>query len=328
MALNKSVSILLSAATATTLASPAVRGWLRYRESYDHPNERSSHTAPTPRGGGLACAVGAAVGALAAAKVARPPSLSWITASGVLGLVGRIDDLVGLPPSPRLGAQAVAGAVVGGRAGGPLGVLFGVLTMPAVVNSFNFMDGINGISGGTAVAWGICTATDRGQAPHVRVQSLLTTGMGLGFLPFNVPRASMFLGDVGSYLIGAGIAASIVESAFAGGGFNTSLAARSLAPMAPYLADTGTTMVQRVLRGESPTEAHREHAYQRLTQETAAAHWKVSLLVASIAVTCGLASRSRRTSITVVPVIGGYLAMPFTARLLCRTQVNDCPTYK
>lgn len=311
---NRALEVILATSSSTALAAPAVRKWLHRRQFFDHPNERSSHTVPTPRGGGLACAAGAAVGVATAVAVGRPPSSSWVGVSWVLGGVGRADDILGLSAIPRLGAQAVSGAFVGAKAGGLFGSIVGVLAVPAIVNAFNFMDGINGISGGTASAWGLCTATDSTQAGNIRTQGCLAVGMGLGFLPFNIPSASMFLGDVGSYFIGGGIAVSVVESMFKDGRFRPSTAARTVAPMIPYLTDTGSTILRRYLRGGSLTQAHREHTYQRLLQETGWDHWRVSLLVTATATTCGLLSRSRRGAIALVPIAGAYLAAPAVAR--------------
>ena len=301
---------LLVSAFSTAVAGPLVRSWLRRRQSFDHPNDRSSHTVPTPRGGGLACAAGALAGSLAGQRSGNGPSREWIGASVVLGAVGRLDDVSGLGPLPRLGVQAVAGAVTGARAGGLAGAAFGTVTVPAIINAFNFMDGINGISGGTAAAWGLSVATQPALSPQLRAQGALTAGMGAGFLPYNVPTASMFLGDVGSYLLGSGIAVTVVEGSFLEGKPDARGALGVLAPLALYLADTGTTIVRRALRGESVTEAHREHAYQQLVHETGWPHWMVSALVAGATAVCGAAGRSAHSAAAIGPIVAGYLGAP------------------
>ncbi|WP_428844206.1 hypothetical protein [Dietzia natronolimnaea] len=207
-------------------------------------------------------------------------SLDWTASSAVLGIVGRFDDNLGLRAAPRLAAQVVAGAGVGARSGGVKGALVGVVVLPAIVNAFNFMDGINGISGGTAAAWGASVAASGRVGAQARMQGAVTAGMGLGFLPYNVPTASMFLGDVGSYLFGGGIAATVIQSFFTGKRLDLNGAVDTLAPLIPYLADTGSTIVKRAVRGESITQAHREHAYQRIVQETGWPHWCVSSIIA------------------------------------------------
>lgn len=280
-------TVLVSSSASTVLTAPFVRSWLRRTDNFDVPNERSSHQIPTPRGGGLACLIGASVGSAVAAWHRVGPSPGWLSAGGILAAIGRIDDISGLSAFPRLGAQVAVGTIVGASSGGVAGALFGSFAMPAIVNAFNFMDGINGISGGTAAAWGICVATDPLLSMRLQNQGALTAGMGFGFLPSNVPIASMFLGDVGSYLLGAGIAVSIIESAFAGGKYNPRLAIRVAAPMGPYLADTGSTIVVRALRGKTLTAAHRDHAYQRLLDITGWKHWQVALVASSSAALAG-----------------------------------------
>lgn len=302
-------TVLLSTTASTVAAAPFVRQWLKKRQLLDVPNERSSHSFPIPRGGGLACAIGAGAGTAVSMAVRNPPSAAWAGSCGVLGIVGRCDDLVGLPASLRLGTQVACGLVVGGRAGDWKAAALSGLAVPAVVNAFNFMDGINGISGGTAAAWGLCIATDSALPSAVRYQGAITAGMGLGFLPFNVPNAAMFLGDVGSYLIGASVAATVVEGSVNARKLCLSAAVRLVTPLVPYLTDTGGTMLRRARQSQSLTQAHREHVYQRLVHELGWRHWEVSALVASAAIACGVAGRSRWGAL----VVGGVSAVYWMA---------------
>lgn len=307
---------LFVSTVSTAAAGPLVRSWLHRRQSFDHPNGRSLHTVPTPRGGGLACAVGAVSGAIAARSTWRGVSPEWVGSSTALGAVGRVDDVVGLPAVPRLSVQIGSGALVGARAGGVFGSAVGALAMPAIVNAFNFMDGINGISGGTAAAWGVSVAAGNAGASQARAQGAVTAGMALGFLPYNVPRASMFLGDVGSYLFGGGIATTVIQCSFNQGKLNSDGAIAAIAPLAPYLADTGTTIVKRASRGESITQAHREHVYQRLVKETEWPHWLVSALVAGAAAVCGYVGRTSGVRVAVAPIVALYLAAPALAQVM------------
>ena len=305
-----SASALVASASATMAASPAIKLWLVRQSVLDIPNERSSHSVPTPRGGGLACAVGAVVGAMVGNRAGVKVSASWVGCSSMLGLVGRIDDIAGLDPYFRLGAQVSAGLAAGSKCGGAGGALLGAASFPAIVNAFNFMDGINGISGGTAAAWGMCLATDSTLAPAVRLQGSIAAGMGLGFLPYNVPTASMFLGDVGSYLFGAGIAATVLEGSFSQGRLSLRAAVRVIAPIVPYLADTGTTIIRRAVRGDSVTAAHKEHAYQRLMQESGWPHWRVAGLVTLSSAACGVAARRSPGLYAIAPLACLYLLSP------------------
>ncbi|MBB1017371.1 hypothetical protein G6023_03440 [Dietzia sp. DQ11-71] len=281
---------------------------------------------PTPRGGGLACAVGAIVGASVSRTRGSGATRAWIASSAALGAVGRVDDLAQLSATPRLGAQFAVGAIVGGVSGGALGAAFGAVATPAIVNAFNFMDGINGISGGTALAWGLSVATEPSLDLGQKTQAMVTAGMALGFLPYNVPKATMFLGDVGSYLLGAGIAVTVIQSAFEGGQLAPRRLSGTLAPLAPYLADTGTTILKRAARGESLTVAHREHAYQRLVQAGEWPHWRVAAFASGAAGLCGLAGRSRYGAAAIVPVVALYLFAPGLVAAVRKKQAQDEPT--
>lgn len=305
---------LIYSTLSTAAAGPPVRSWLQRKNSFDLPNERSLHTVPTPRGGGLACAAGAVVGAFACGRVGLGISAEWVWATAILGSVGWVDDITGLPAVPRLSAQIGSGAVLGMRSGGVRGAVISAFALPAIVNAFNFMDGINGISGGMAATWGISVFTDIERESGVRMQAAITAGMGLGFLPYNLPDASMFLGDVGSYLIGGSIAATVIEGSFSRGRLDPRGSVRVLAPMFPYFADTGATIVKRVCRGESITRPHKEHVYQRLAQNAGWSHWAVSSLVAGAAAGCGIAIKSRRGWFWIPPIIGTYFVLPALAQ--------------
>lgn len=303
-----------AAAIPTAATCLPVRSWLVRREGFDRPNERSSHSVPTPRGGGIACALGAVAGSTVSRLCGRGPSSAWLVSSSVLGGVGWLDDVRGLAPLPRLGTQVVVGAATGASAGGMLGTAFGAMALPAIVNAFNFMDGINGISGGTAASWGVSVGSDSRLADSQRLQGLLTAGMGVGFLPYNAPKASMFLGDVGSYLFGAGIAVTVIESALSEEQLKFSKCMVAIGPLVPYLADTGMTILQRLIRHESVTEAHREHVYQRLVHEIGLEHWMVSSLMAIASLGCGIACRSQSRAYTVIPIAIAYLVSPYALR--------------
>lgn len=317
---HPATATLVATTLSTGAAGPLVRSWLHRRRSLDHPNERSSHSAPTPRGGGLACAVGAIVGATVSRMTGNGTTRAWLASSVALGAVGRLDDIVNLSAAPRLGAQVLTGAVVGGMSGGAMGAAFGTIATPAIVNAFNFMDGINGISGGTAIAWGLSVGTGPSLDPETRAQALITAGMGLGFLPYNVPRATMFLGDIGSYLIGGGMAVTVIQNALSGGRPDLERVSSTLAPLAPYFADTGTTLLKRAIRGESLAVAHREHAYQRLVQEAGWPHWGVAAFATAAAAMCGFAGRSRYGGAAVGPVVALYLTAPALASAVRNKQ--------
>ncbi|ACV06861.1 UDP-N-acetylmuramyl pentapeptide phosphotransferase/UDP-N-acetylglucosamine-1-phosphate transferase [Kytococcus sedentarius DSM 20547] len=253
--------------------------------------------------------MGGAVGVVVARRLGVPVSASWALATAALAAVGHLDDQHDLPASTRLGAQLATGALLGAWEGGTAGGALGAVGVPAVVNAVNFMDGINGITGCTAVAWGLSAA---GLGGVEATQGCLTAGMAAGFLPFNMPRARMFLGDVGSYLFGASMAVTALQAFLrAEDGERVRRLLPAAAPLTLYLADTGTTLVRRARRGEPLFEAHREHAYQRLVSDAGLAHWKVSTAVGLATGAAGLAARDPRVATVALPLLAGsYLASP------------------
>ncbi len=191
--------------------------------------------------------------------------------------------------------------------------------MTAYVNAFNFMDGINGISGVSAAAAGawFLLLGGTGSVTPLAAGGAALLGAALGFLPWNTGGARMFLGDVGSYFLGIFVGALVVVGVVAG--FAPPIVA---APLLPYLADTGWTLMWRLRRGHPWREAHRDHAYQRLVDAgwshgqvasfvllvTAAVCFAVAVLPAPGAIVlCGL-------------VLVAYLASPrWRGRLRTRT---------
>jgi UDP-N-acetylmuramyl pentapeptide phosphotransferase/UDP-N-acetylglucosamine-1-phosphate transferase len=123
------------------------------------------------------------------------------------------------------------------------------------------MDGANGVSAAQATVAGVGYALV-GAVHHdaaLVAGGVTVAGAALGFAPFNLPRALVFLGEVGSYALGAAIAALALQGALSGIGVEA-----VVAPVALYLADTATTLARRVRRRERWYLPHRTHAYQRL----------------------------------------------------------------
>jgi Fuc2NAc and GlcNAc transferase len=242
----------------------------------DVPGERSSHSRPTPKGGGLAFVV--AFG-LACGMVGLPVFM-WLPLLGV-AILSFANDLQGIAPPVRLAAQ-FAGAVV---------TLVGIwwtgsahwnvlLLLPAAVfvvgtcNCYNFMDGINGIAGISGiVALGCLMVFGDAGGVAIDVLPCLAAVIGalIAFLPFNVPKARLFMGDVGSIFIGFLFATAVSLMARTWTGFFV-LASF----LYPFYADEAVTMAERVWRKESLLQPHRRHLYQFLANERGIAHWKVS----------------------------------------------------
>jgi UDP-GlcNAc:undecaprenyl-phosphate/decaprenyl-phosphate GlcNAc-1-phosphate transferase len=261
----------------------------------DIPNARSSHRDPAIRGVGLAPLIAILAGGLLLflgnGWTDPWPSVLACLATGVAAAcVGLIEDVRGIPTRTRALLQVSVGLggatlIVAATGGACAWIPLGALAIAVYINAANFMDGIDGISGLHAVVVGAVYAAIGVQvgADWLVAGGLLLAVAFLGFLPWNVVRGRMFLGDVGSYLLGAMVAA-LAFAGFAEGISPVALAA----PVALYLVDTGTTLLRRIRRGEPWFEAHRSHVYQRLT-DRGLTHLQVAALVAGGSLLAGLA---------------------------------------
>jgi UDP-N-acetylmuramyl pentapeptide phosphotransferase/UDP-N-acetylglucosamine-1-phosphate transferase len=264
-------SLPLLVLVATLWLMKPVLGWLKRRAILDRPVERSVHRAPVPRGGGLVVVPAVLVAWLALALLAQAPpgTLTIVLAAAALAALSWRDDVAGLPIALRLAAHAVAVAV--GLAALPPGVFQGLLPPLAdraaagllwlwFLNAYNFMDGIDGITGVETAAIGLGIALVAAARPadgDASMAALALAAGGLGFLRWNWHPAQIFMGDVGSIALG-----------YLGGFLLLALAAHGLwapAVILPlyYIADAGITMARRALAGERFWEAHRRHFYQR-----------------------------------------------------------------
>lgn len=281
------------AAAVALVAFAGTAGALAYgrHRLLDVPTDRSLHAAPTPRGGGIAIAA-AYLGGLAVAAL-----FGWVTRDTVLALggggllvaaVGWLDDHRGIPAAARLlvhvGAAAWAigflGPLQGGGAGGAIFAGVGIVW---AVNLYNFMDGIDGLAAAEAVAVGsasaLLLAADR-QAGLAHAAALVAAA-AVGFLPWNFPRARIFMGDVGSGLLGYLFGTLALASHNQG---SLSIAAW-LTLLGVFVFDATATLLRRLASGEPVTAPHRRHAYQRLVQ-AGWRHWQVTL--GAVAVTAML----------------------------------------
>ncbi len=247
----------------------AVRALAIRRGLYDHPNHRSSHHVPTPRLGGIAIVVAALAGwagVLASLGDRAPMALPMLIGGALIALVGLVDDLRTVSPLVKLAGQfvAVAASLWLAQLAGPAMPLFltvvAALWLLMYLNFFNFMDGSDGLAAGVGVLAALGLALLAGDGDSATVwMTLVLAASAAGFLAFNFPPASIFMGDSGSLFLGYGI-----------GMIAYGLAVRSFSPVAsglvlsPFLFDAGFTLLRRATKSERLWLAHRTHLYQRL----------------------------------------------------------------
>jgi UDP-N-acetylmuramyl pentapeptide phosphotransferase/UDP-N-acetylglucosamine-1-phosphate transferase len=279
------------------------------RRLLDIPNERSSHTRPTPRGGGLPL-IAVALGTWCWTQgidglLGGRGVLVLVLGAIIVALVSWIDDLQGMPFRQRLAAHVTAAVLVLLNAPPPATVFFpgigelslGLFAWPlalvwiaGLTNAFNFMDGIDGIAGGqglvAALGW-----VALGLSFHGNFIAALGLFLAVGcvvFLVFNWPPAKIFMGDVGSATLGFLFAAMPFVMNAAPFTPERSFWLVGVAFVWPFVFDSGFTLVRRWRRGEKITDAHRSHLYQRLVI-AGWSHARTSLLYIGWAASTGVA---------------------------------------
>lgn len=309
-------------AGVSALAVGAVRGYAIEHAMFDVPNERSSHNRAVPLGGGTVIAGAWFVCLAALASIGAVEVRPAVALAGGLAVaaVGWLDDRREVSTALRLIAHlAAAGWTVGWLGGGfaldfgtadvslgPLGPVLATLGLVWLTNLYNFMDGIDGLAASeTVVAGGaIAALLWAAGAPGLAALTVALAGASLGFLAWNRPPAKIFMGDVGSGLIGYALGA-VVLAAGRDPGVPIPLL---LIPLAVFVCDATFTLVRRLVRGERVYEAHRTHVYQRLIAR-GWSHGRVTGLVVAIdLVLAGLAWWASGAADRIPPAIAVALA--------------------
>ena len=265
-----------------------LRHWAARLHLIDVPNQRSSHSRPTPRGGGLVIATLTLLGTVmfylsGGASLPVLAFAAFFAATLLVSTISWLDDLKSLSSRLRLTAHAIAAVAIVAGVGyidriqlpllgiidlGWIGALVTVLWIVGLTNAYNFMDGIDGIAGSQAVLAGIgwIALGETFADSFVWVIGLLIASSSLGFLWHNWPPARLFMGDVGSVFLGFTFAVLPIFAMQ-----DTSQTANVLsAPLAAvalvwcFVFDSGFTFLRRLFRGENAFRAHRSHLYQRL----------------------------------------------------------------
>ncbi|QWR77426.1 hypothetical protein [Candidatus Magnetomonas plexicatena] len=253
----------------------------------DIPNARSSHAHPTPRGGGLGIAVSVLIYGL---MLVNNNWLALIIFA--MGVLGFLEDIFSLSTMLRLIIQLTLSILMVyitlGAPHTPVEILlfiFWCIFLTATANFYNFMDGINGIAGVTGVLSFLFMAfyAFLGAMQYdCALLAVILCGACAGFLPLNFPKGKVFMGDVGSLLLGFAFAFMVMK-------MSTSVGTFMCLSMflCTFYADSFVTIYYRFSLGESLTQAHRRHLYQYMSNELAMPHWKVTLLYGVVQIIVG-----------------------------------------
>ncbi|MFS0826278.1 MraY family glycosyltransferase [Pseudomonas phoenicis] len=288
--------LLVAVAIVSFLLTAVIRRYALARSLMDIPNARSSHTVPTPRGGGVAIVLTFLPALLVLWQQ------GWVTGSQVLALggagllvaiVGFVDDHGHIPARWRLlGHFAAALGLLIGLGGAPMLTVAGIpvhsawLLMPLLavylvwlLNLYNFMDGIDGIAGieALSVCAAMCVVYVLGGHVQAMAAPLLLAAAVSGFLVWNFPPAKIFMGDAGSGFLGLILGGLSLQGAWLDGRYFWAW----VIVLGVFVVDATVTLLRRLIAGEKVYEAHRSHAYQHAARR-AGRHLPVTLCTAAV----------------------------------------------
>ena len=263
---------------ATAVLTGRMRRYALHTGLIDHPNERSSHQRPTPRGGGLAIVVTSMAGICACAVLGIVPTTLAVAVVGggiAVATVGYLDDRYHLAAGARLSVHFAAalwalfwlGRIPALGVSTPLisfswlGYAVGAFGIVWALNLFNFMDGIDGIAGsegGFVTLAGAALGYLAGMPASVPAASLAVAAASVGFLIWNWPPAKIFMGDVGSGYLGYVIAVLAIAASRE----DPAAVLAWIILGGVFFVDATVTLLRRIARGERIHVAHRSHAYQ------------------------------------------------------------------
>lgn len=277
MSLGFTSGLFVASALLTALLVPLATRYALRKKLIDRPDARRSHEHPVPRGGGIAMLSVLVLGISLLVLTGRlAPLPGWSLAAGLslVGFVGWWDDHRPLSPWVRLITHLVASSAVVfalpaveylGFPGWCWKAIF-IFGMVWVTNLYNFMDGTDGMAASEGLFWGVTASAfclSAGVAGASAVLAPCVAGVCLGFLVYNWPPASVFMGDVGSGSLGFGIAAILVQSAVT----NPHLTVVLGILLSVFLVDATATLLMRIWRGDQWYNPHRDHAYQVLVRQ-------------------------------------------------------------
>jgi Fuc2NAc and GlcNAc transferase len=339
------VLIVVALLVISWAATGVVRRYALSRAILDMPNHRSSHTIPTPRGGGAAIVfvfVGGLLSLHSIGLLDTPTALGIGGGAVLVSLIGWADDRRGVPALYRFLVQILAAvwaiwwldglpATTIGTKSLYLGFFGSALAVLGIVwctNLFNFMDGIDGIAGAQAATAGVFSAAllIRGGNVGLGALSLVVAAASVGFLFWNWSPAKIFMGDVGSAMLG------FVFAVIAVGGENSGALPLlvSLLLGGPFVVDATLTLLRRVQRGAKWYEPHRAHAYQRAVR-FGLSHRQVSTITIAVNVVLGslLVLTSSSPNYQLLVIVLGFVAVGtlyFCVERRLPMRVDDAPS--
>ena len=331
----------IGAAVIALVLTPAIRSLMRRRGIVDAPNHRRVNTSPVPRGGGLAVVVAFLVvaGGLTVFRDGIRPmpepagisigELAALFGGGALAAaIGTVDDLFDLRARWQLlGQLALAGFAVvlgvGVRAisnpfgpdlipfATPFAIAFTVVWIVGMLNSMNFIDGLDGLSTGialiAALTLGVLSLTTDVRQPYVAVLCFVLAGALLGFLRFNFQPASIFQGTAGVMFIGYTLSVLAI--------LGSAKVVVALLVLGVPIIDTFWVIVRRVLAGRSPFTPDRGHIHHRLL-DIGLGHRGTVLLIYAICASLGVMSLVVSTATQVYAFLGALIVFGLFLYLL------------
>lgn len=282
---------------------------VRHLKALDIPNERSSHTKVTPRGGGLSIAIAFLVGISLIqfigdkTPIYTPYFRGFLFSSFVIAALSLRDDFYPISFIAKLGGHIVAiiislsAGIVIDMAHLPFGVVyFGFWAYPltflwilGLTNTYNFIDGLDGLAASTAAIAALFLAYISFQegSHFIYLASLVLAAASFGFLIFNWSPAKIFMGDIGSTFLGFTFSVMAVLAAR----YDHSHTSLFVVPLLlfHFIFDAAFTFLRRLLAGEHVFTAHRSHLYQLLNR-MGYTHQHVALIYSMLAILQGLAA--------------------------------------
>lgn len=260
---------------------------LALRHGYlDVPNAQSSHARPTPRVGGYPMLAGLVAGVTIGRAWHDPLVAAVVGGAVMLAGAAFVDDHRALPRMLRLGLQVAVAAAVAWVIAPPSALLAAcaIVWVVAVVNAYNFMDGLNGMAGvGGAIAGATLAALAlKSDSTSIAVLAACTAGAAAGFLPYNLFSGAVFMGDAGSTTLGVVFGALALVAVKPG-----EPVVAAMLPLAPFVLDAWVTILRRALRGERFFSTRHRTSFYQLLQQLGWRHESVAAIYGALTLISG-----------------------------------------